>query len=272
MKTLAIIIIAIQLAAGATLTLEVANRTGKSPILLFCLCLLTCHASLLGLWGAISKWRSVWRFSILAIGGIILTTEFHLAAKMSVIASLVVALTPVACLFAFHRAALIQASFVLLDPATLKRTAHAQFTILQVFALTTLVAIVTALTGIVSSPHNSLLGIRLANDYLVDMVTFSLCVVPVSIACVWALFSVRWGSPHWLALLIVPVLGGLFPPFYRSGPEPWVFVAVSFIQEVLVASVILPLRLQGYRFVRREPRQLESEMPGAVTSHPPTPS
>ena len=204
MKRLAIIVIAVQLAAGGTLTLELANHTGKSPILLLCLCLLTCHASLLGLWGSLSKWRSVWRFSILAIGGIILATEFHLAAKLSVIASLFVALTPIACLFAFHSAALTQANFVLLDLAVLKRTAHVQFTILQVFAFTTIVAIVAALARIVSFPPYSLLGIRFADHYLVDMVTFSFCSIPASIACVWALFNVRWGglngSQFWSSL------------------------------------------------------------------------
>lgn len=251
------------------MTLEVANRTGKSLALLFCLCLLSSHASLLGLWGALSGWRFTWRLWILAIGGIVLATEFRLAAnELTIASSLFFALMPIACLFAFHSAALIRASFVLLDPATLKRTAHVQFSILQMFALTTVVAIATLLGRSVTWPHRPLISTWTADHYLVDMATFSFCAIPVSIICAWALFSVRWGWLHWLAVLIVPALVGLFPIFYRSGPEPCIFVAVSFIEEVVVASAILPLRLFGYRFVRREPHQLGSEMPGTEAAHP----
>ncbi|HUY90078.1 MAG TPA: hypothetical protein VMV10_15180 [Pirellulales bacterium] len=268
MKKLAIGIIAIQLAAGAVLTLEAANRSGRSTPLLFCLCLLSTHACLLGMWGALSKWGAAWRLSMLATGGAIVGTEFHLAAKLPVDATLLIALTPVGCLFAFHGVRLIRSRFVLLDRPSLTRSARPQFTILQVLALTTIVAVVAAFARFISLPHRPLLRIRLADDYLLDMATFSLCAILVAVVCSWALFSVHWSGLHWLAILITPVFAGLFPIFYRSGPEPWIFVVVSFVQEVTLGCALVPLRLLGFRLVRRESPRTESTAPADLVVHP----
>lgn len=122
MKKLAIGIIAIQLAAAVVLTLDAANRSGRSMPLLFCLCLLTSHACLLGMWGALSGWGAAWRLSMLATGGTIVGTEFQLAAKLPVDATLLIALAPVGCLFAFYRIVLMRSRFVLLDRDSLKRS------------------------------------------------------------------------------------------------------------------------------------------------------
>lgn len=268
MKKLAIGIIASQLAAAVVLILDAANRNGRSMPLLFCLCLLSAHACLLGMWGALSKWDAVWRLSILTTGGAIVGTEFHLAAKLPIDATLLIALAPVGCLFALHRIVLIRSRFVLFDRDSLKRSTRPQFTILQVLSFTTIVAVVAAFARFVSLPDRPLLQIRLADDYLLDVATFSLCAILVTAVCSWALFSVRWSGRYWLAILSTPVIAGLFPIFYRNGPDPWIFVLVSVVQAAILCSVLLPLRLLGYRFVRRESPRNESTAPADLAAHP----
>jgi hypothetical protein len=84
---------------------------------------------------------------------------------------------------------------------------------------------------------------------VLDIVTFSLCAIPVSIVCSWAAFSFRWSLSHWLAILLAPIAAGLFPMLYRGGPDAWVFAIVCLVQEAAAASALAPLRFHGYRFV-----------------------
>jgi hypothetical protein len=248
----ALLIVGIQIAIGVVLAMEAGKRNGKNMALLFAVCLISSHGSLLGTWGALSSWRPPARLLVLAISTIFLTAELGLAAKLSPIASLLIAIAPIARQFAFLSVRSIGTSFLQLDSSVRRaQSARPQFTIMQILAFTTIIALLTSISRFISVPTKPLLPIRLGDDYLVDMATFSLCAMFVAMASSWSLFSLRWSSLQWLATLGAPVLAGVFPLIYRGGPEPWIFVFVAFIQEAIIGMALLPLRALGYRCIKR---------------------
>ena len=260
MKQLPAIIIGAQLAASVVLAMA-AGAGYKNNFLLFSMVAISSHASLLGMWGGLSSWSGGWRLLIFGVGGVFLGTELRLASQLTQEESFFIAMAPIACQFVIQNLRLKKSRFSLLDGSVFAlQSLRPQFSIFQMLTLTAIVASGIAVCQQASFPTGRAACISGIDDYMLDIITFMLCAIAVGWASSWLLFSMRWSWRHAFTILTAPVGIGLIPVLYRQGPEPWIFVVASLLQQAAIVSVLLPIRMQGYRFVAR---RLETEPDGS---------
>ena len=96
------------------------------------------------------------------------------------------------------------------------------------------------------------------------------CFVEAVLAAFWASLSPGRIAGRAVAALVLAMLTGFIPPFYFR-LEPFVYLITAetavLAQAITIGSLLI-VRSCGFRLVRHEVREPESEAPGALAAHP----
>lgn len=246
--------IALHVMLGVILTWLSAPRPQRSPPLALCLCVLYSQAGLLGIWGVTAITGRAGRLAVFVGGAAILTIESYYATKINFVLAAFLVVLAMAGAGGILRLIRRDARILRVPLNDARHATRRQFTISQMLFFTAAVALWASVGRWLQilSPlvHSRVPMVRIpADDYLVDMVAFSVCSVPIISVGVWAVLGTRWPWARHLALLFIPLGAGMLPIAFRPGYEWWIFIPIALIIEVIAVATLLPVRWRGYQFV-----------------------
>ncbi len=260
----------LHLALALGLTIGAAPIPERSLVLLFCMCVLMSQASLLGVWVASTTARGRRQVGLFCTACVILVAETFFAAKVNLFAATLLALAPTACLAGLLYRARQHVRIQRCPPNSELHVQPLQVSISQILGFTAGVAVFLAVAKELAHVSRTVQSVeplvRVSIDsYLLDMLSFSLCAVPVASCCVWLTLSNRRSRARLVVLFLLPVATGMLPTVFRTGHEWWIFVFASVVMELIVGSTLLLARFDRYRLVGPVPDCLPPTAEGLVS-------